>query len=91
MGDSYDVKELEDALKRAFVDNESGTIFIDGQTMRNEFLRQSLSHGLDNGLLTQDQTFDEDRRLGYGLGQSYACTYRLSDKGRKYFDIIAKV
>jgi hypothetical protein len=87
MSEKFEPKDLEDSLRRAFVDKKADFIMVDGHTLQNEFLRESVVLGLEKGLLVQGQPIDEDDRLGRGLGQNYAFTYRLTEEGRKYFGI----
>ncbi|HEB47319.1 MAG TPA: hypothetical protein ENI22_02515 [Candidatus Pacearchaeota archaeon] len=72
--------ELEASIRRAFVDNRADFIVFDGHTMRNEFLRDSINYGLEQGLLRKGETIEEE--------QWTTIRYRLSDKGKKYFGII---
>jgi hypothetical protein len=87
MSKQYSKSELEDSLKRAFVDNEADYIIMDGQQMRNEFLVDGINYGLDKGWLYQAENIDEDEILGQSNGQYLAYTYRLTNKGKKYFNI----
>jgi hypothetical protein len=75
----YLKSELEDSLRRAFANEEADYILVDGNTIRNEFLREGLhlaqSEGwLDNG----EETGDE---------QYTAFKYRLTDKGKEHFGL----
>jgi len=83
----YDKNELEASLKRAFIGGKADFIIVDGHTLRNKFLREGLQLGLENGLLSQGKDIDEDDLLGKGMGQYLAHTYRLTDKGKEYFNL----
>jgi len=81
------LNELETSLRKAFVDDGADFIILDGQTARSEFIRDGINHGLKKGWLCQGEDIDEDKVLGQGRGQYCAYTYRLTDKGKRYFGI----
>ena len=77
--ENYTKKDLEDSLRRAFVDKKANFIRFDGHTARNKFLSSAIQHGLDQDLLyfareTGDSQWTEHH-------------YKLSQKGKKYFGI----
>ena len=84
---TFPKSELEDSLKRAFVSNKADFIIVDGQTLRSEFLRESINLGLSENWIETSKPIDEDETLGAGQGQYYAYTYRLTKKGKKYFGV----
>ena len=88
MENEFQKDELENSLRRAFVDKKAKIIIVDGQTLRSRFLRESISLGLEKGLISQGEPIDEDEILGKGAGQYYALTYELTKRGREYFGII---
>lgn len=81
----YPENELISSLRRAFVDGKANFIIADGQTLRGQFLRESLQLGLNRGWLRQGVSINEDSTLGRGRGQYSALTYRLTDEGKRYF------
>ena len=78
-GKAYTAKDLEDSLRRAFVDNRMPTILWDGHENRNPFLRDGITHGFDQGWLCVESEINES--------QYTAINYKLTDKGRKYFGV----
>lgn len=87
MNKDYTNEDLEASLKRAFADGRADYIIMDGQTMRNQFLVDSVNYGIEKGWLKPGKDIDEDEVLGQGLGQYFAYTYRLTEKGTKYFGV----
>ncbi len=87
---SYNEGELEDSLRRAFVDKKAKSIILDGHTARSQFLRDSVNYGLEKGLIKNGQNIDEDEVLGKGMGQYFAFTYVLTEEGKKYFGLESK-
>ena len=85
--DRQEEEEFEASLTRTFVDRKADYIIVDGHDLRNKFLRECIQYGIDEGLLYKGEDLDEDDILGSGVGQSLAYTYRLTDKGKEYFDI----
>ena len=83
----YTKEELEASLKKAFVDCKADSIIVDGHDLRSEFKRQAIIYGEENGLLSRAEDIDEDKIFGRGIGQYFAYTYRLTDKGKEYFGI----
>ncbi len=81
----YTENDLEDSLKRAFVDARADYIILD--TRRNKFLIDGIQYGLDKGWLYKGEDIDEDKILGPGLGQYFAHTFRLTDNGKEYFGL----
>lgn len=75
----YTPQDLEDSLKRAFVDRKFESILVDGHTARNEFLRDSLTYGLDQGWLKKKRDITEP--------QYTAMEYILTDEGKSHFGI----
>lgn len=87
MNKDYTNEDLEASLKRAFADRRADFIIMDGQTMRNQFLVDSVNYGIGQGWLKPGEDIDEDKALGQGLGQYFAYTYRLTEKGAKHFGV----
>lgn len=74
----YTEKDLEAALRRAFVDRESDFIIFDGHEARNEFLRDGINYGLENEWVYGNEVEEE---------QWTTIKYRLTDKGKKHFGL----
>lgn len=87
MSNEYNEGELEDSLRRAFVDKKAKSIIMDGHAARSKFLRESVQYGLDKGLIKNGPDIDEDEVLGKGMGQYFAFTYVLTEEGKKYFGL----
>ena len=71
--------DLEEALKRAFVDNGFYSIRIDGQECRSDFKREGINYGVSQGWLEVGKNIEEE--------QSGAVDYVLTEKGKKHFEI----
>ena len=82
VGKDYTEQELEDALRRAFVDKGFESILMDGHEARSEFKRDSLEYGIGQGWLCQDEDINES--------QYTAMTYKLTDEGKKHFGLDLK-
>ena len=71
----YEPKELEAALRRAFVDNKADFVCIFSR--RSRFLIESAQLGMEQGWLSEEFVeLDE---------QSSELRYRLTQKGREHF------
>lgn len=73
-------KDLEDSLRRAFVEGDADYIVADGHTFRNPFLVDVINYGVKKGILD-----DGGELIEYSQWAEYH--YRLTPKGRKYFDL----
>ena len=85
--ESKQEEEFEASFRRAFVEEGADYLEVDGHTLRNKFLRESLQYGVNKGWLQRGEDMDEDDILGPGMGQSLAYTYRLTDEGKRHFGI----
>jgi len=74
----YTKQDLEDSLRRAFVDGKADFILYDGHEARNEFLREGITLGLENGWLVGKEKNEE---------QWTTIEYRLTEKGKEYFKL----
>ena len=75
----YTDKDLEDSLRRAFVDKKFPSILMDGHEARNEFLRDALNYGINRGLLCVGEQINKS--------QYTAVNYVLTDQGKKHFGL----
>lgn len=74
----YTESELEDSLKKAFVDHKSDYIVI--YDRHNKFLCESAALGVECGWLSE-QFIQHDE-------QSSELRFRLTDVGARYFNLI---
>ena len=75
----YITKDLEDALRRAFVEKKAETILVDGDILRDNFLRESVSLGIEKGWLEVKSKLEEE--------QWTTLFYGLTKTGRNYFGL----
>lgn len=61
---AYTDSELEAPLKGCFVDKKANFVLVDGHTLKNRFLTESIQYGLDKGLLVRGDDIDEDENSG---------------------------
>lgn len=73
----YKDDELEDALKRAFVDGKAPYVILDDR--RQQFLIESAVMGVEKGWLTEELVDIEE--------QYSQLRYHLTDEGRKHFGV----
>lgn len=76
---NYKDQDLEDSLRRAFVDKGFSSILMDGREYRNKFLRNGINYGINRGWLCVDDNIEES--------QYTAVTYKLTEEGKKYFGL----
>jgi len=80
----WTIGELEAKLIEFFKKNgQDATIGI--HSRRQQFSMDGVRWGIGKGYLEFSSKFDEDDVLGAGAGQSVEFTYKLMEKGRKYF------
>ena len=79
MAEDYINKDLEDSLRRAFVDRRFESILFDGWEAKNSFLRDGLNYGIDMGWLKVSSEVKES--------QYTAVNYCLTDKGKLHFGL----
>ncbi|MEK6890730.1 MAG: hypothetical protein AABX03_01190 [Nanoarchaeota archaeon] len=79
----YTTSDLEDSLKRAFVDKRFPAILFDGKISRNEFLRDGINYGLSQGWLYEKSNVEEP--------QYTAVNYALTDEGKRHFGLLDPV
>ena len=72
-------KDLETALRKAFVDNRAKSILMDGHEARSPFKRDAFNYGIDQGLLRKHEDIEDSPYT--------AMTYVLTDKGKKSFGL----
>ncbi|MDP4039772.1 MAG: hypothetical protein Q8P57_04300 [Candidatus Pacearchaeota archaeon] len=82
MAKTYNEQDLEASLRRAFVDRKFESILVDAWELRNEFLKEGLSFGINKGWLKTENIIEES--------QYTAITYVLTDKGKEYFGLVSK-
>ncbi len=75
----YSNKDLEDALRRAFVDNGLKSILLDGHEAKNPFKVDGINYGIKRGWLRKEDDIKES--------QYTAVTYVLTNKGKEYFGL----
>ncbi|HLC78274.1 MAG TPA: hypothetical protein VJH92_04060 [Candidatus Nanoarchaeia archaeon] len=78
-GKDYTEEDLEDSLRRAFVDRRGESILMDGHEARSEFKRDVVNYGIDKGWLRKERDINES--------QYTAMTYILTGKGKKHFGL----
>lgn len=76
--ENYSEKELEDCLRRAFVDHRADYIILDDR--RQGFLLASADLGERNGWLESEFHDNELEQYSY-------LKYRLTSEGKKYFGV----
>jgi hypothetical protein len=76
---NYTEQDLEDSLRKSFVERGFRSIQVDGQVARNPFLRGGINYGIDKGWLRQGEYIEEP--------QYTAQTYVLTDEGKKHFGL----
>ena len=79
MEENYTNQDLEDSLRRAFVEKGFESILLDGHEARSSFKRDGINYGLDNGWLCKKEDIEES--------QYTAVNYALTEKGKKYFGL----
>lgn len=84
---SFPENELEDSLRRAFVEGKADFIIMDGWNYANPFLKESIKYGTNEKLIQRGEDLNEDDILGKGMGQYLAHTFRLTETGKKHFKL----
>ena len=77
--EEFSVDELEDVLKRAFVDKGFPSILVDGHTLRNEFLASAINYGIENDWLRKSGEASDSQWTSF--------SYELTEEGKKYFEL----
>jgi len=78
-GKDYTEQDLDDSLRRAFVENGFESILIDGHEVRSDFKRDGVHYGVNQGWLCKGEEINES--------QYTAINYKLTSEGKKHFGI----
>jgi len=80
MGEKYTDQELEDVLRRAFVDKGFKSVLYDGYVATQKpFVAAAIQHGLDKDLLCEGSPIEEE--------QYTAQIFILTEEGKGYFGL----
>ena len=76
--ENYTNEDLENSLRKVFVDKDADYLIYDGNTARSKFLSDGIHLGVNNGWLEGTEIIED---------QWATIEYRLTPKGKAYFEL----
>ena len=80
--DAKTKKDLEDTLRMAFVDRKWKLVSIEWLCDRNQYSKEVIKLGIEEGYLKFDSFTDSDTKWATTI-----YNYKLTEKGKKYFGL----